>query len=595
MAEIEVRYSPKLKSWVLVEADKVVGGLDLKPYDPPRNLGGIPVVNVRTVEISDHLRGKGHGGRLYRAVIDGLRRQHPEGFVFAPSHLPADPTLVEPYGSVKTPPSPAAERVWDSLRREYPTDGGMIYVGPEKNRPPQMKFSTPKPPTRPPGAAMAKPQDYPFYVTDRSGRIVSGWEYAQDAQDALYELQDESPGSRAAVSSRHSLQVKLGRLPGPSDWMDPDELTAHVREGRSGSMVPRRDRMPGPMQRVERAAQAAKDAPFAPRATPGAPPGSTGPFRPENVKPPSRAMTGSWGGQLPPHEEMIEKARLAERERLGSGMMRDKPPPLSGRMSEAALDAEMEAIYGPKSTFPEPGLLESGADASGQEYDYWKKSSRRSLIDAERQLKYAYDGDSAAALGRAYRHLNEADATGKYLGDATELRAMADGLLAQIPPEEWERVEGAYFSGERGRTKDAAEALLDARHARGTVSSTASAAILGGSAAKRARQRTAALAAGGLFAGKALRFLGGGALGVAGLVLDSREVGSAELQSPKERALMRDEALLSSRLPPESERFVGPGGGKHYRRERFGPSEEELEELAARMPPSRMISEGDWK
>ena len=269
--------------------------------------------------------------------------------------------------------------------------------------------------------------------------------------------------------------------------------------------------------------------------------------------------------------------------------------PISGRMSEAALDAEMEAIYGPKSTFPEPGLLESGADAPGQEYDYFKKSSRRSLIDAERQLKHAYDDDSAAALGRAYRHLNEADATGKYLGDATELRALADDLLAQIPPEEWERVEGAYFSGERGRTKDAAEALLDARHARGTVSSTASAAMAGGAAAKQARQRTAALAAGKLFAGKTLRFLGGGALGVAGLALDSSVAETAEVHSPKERALMRDEELLAARLPPESERFVGPGGGERYRAETGRQTEAELAELAARMPPSRMISEGDWK
>lgn len=73
--------------------------------------------------------------------------------------------------------------------------------------------------------------DYPFYVTDQSGRILSGWEHAEDAQDALREIQDESPGSRARIQSSGSLKNQLRRSPDPSDWMDVDELTAHVRRG----------------------------------------------------------------------------------------------------------------------------------------------------------------------------------------------------------------------------------------------------------------------------------------------------------------------------------------------------------------------------
>jgi hypothetical protein len=81
-----------------------------------------------------------------------------------------------------------------------------------------------------PGGAI----DYPHYVTDRSGRIYSGWEFPEDAKDALRELQGESPGIDARVESKIMRKRRLGLEVRPTDWMDNEEVVARVREGQYG-------------------------------------------------------------------------------------------------------------------------------------------------------------------------------------------------------------------------------------------------------------------------------------------------------------------------------------------------------------------------
>ena len=206
--------------------------------------------------------------------------------------------------------------------------------------------------------------------------------------------------------------------------------------------------------------------------------------------------------------------------------------------------SEMEAIYGPKSTFPEIELRESSADKAAQQYDYTKKASRRALIDAEQQLKHAYDSDSAAALGRAYRHLDEAAKWQRYPDDVHELRVMADDLLSQISKEEWDQIEATYYSGERGRAKDAAEALLDA-------------SLLHGASAPDGHK------VGARFAGKALKFGKAGlkAIPLAGLAAEFADIPTAEASTIAEEFRTREEVLEAEKAAEESAAFLAEQPG----------------------------------
>ena len=83
-----------------------------------------PMRSVQDVHLDESLRGKGLGVRMYEEAIAYLGKQHPQGFLFVPSSLTGSGATTE-----------EAERVWNSLRKRYMTNGESLYVGPKRNAP----------------------------------------------------------------------------------------------------------------------------------------------------------------------------------------------------------------------------------------------------------------------------------------------------------------------------------------------------------------------------------------------------------------------------------------------------------------------------
>ena len=66
----------------------------------------------------------------------------------------------------------------------------------------------------------SKYPDYDYYVYDReTGGVLSGWEFAEDAQDALDEIEELYPG-RTRLGSARAYKQKFGRIPSQSDWVE---------------------------------------------------------------------------------------------------------------------------------------------------------------------------------------------------------------------------------------------------------------------------------------------------------------------------------------------------------------------------------------
>jgi len=62
--------------------------------------------------------------------------------------------------------------------------------------------------------------DYDYYVYDReTGGVLSGWEFAEDAQDALEEIEELYP-DRTRLGSARAYKQKFGRIPSQSDWVE---------------------------------------------------------------------------------------------------------------------------------------------------------------------------------------------------------------------------------------------------------------------------------------------------------------------------------------------------------------------------------------
>jgi len=62
--------------------------------------------------------------------------------------------------------------------------------------------------------------DYDYYVYDReTGGVLSGWEFAEDAQDALDEIEELYP-DRTRLGSARAYKQKFGRIPSQSDWVE---------------------------------------------------------------------------------------------------------------------------------------------------------------------------------------------------------------------------------------------------------------------------------------------------------------------------------------------------------------------------------------
>ena len=75
--------------------------------------------------------------------------------------------------------------------------------------------------------------DYPYYVYDReTGGVLSGWEFAEDAQDALVEIEEISPG-RARTGSARAYKQRFGNIPSQSDWVE-DSAVEYLQKSRLG-------------------------------------------------------------------------------------------------------------------------------------------------------------------------------------------------------------------------------------------------------------------------------------------------------------------------------------------------------------------------
>jgi len=61
---------------------------------------------------------------------------------------------------------------------------------------------------------------YDFYVVDRLGQIVSGWENSLDADDAIEEIIREWPNAEVRTLHARTVAQRLGRPPVDSDWLD---------------------------------------------------------------------------------------------------------------------------------------------------------------------------------------------------------------------------------------------------------------------------------------------------------------------------------------------------------------------------------------
>jgi len=89
-------------------------------------------------------------------------------------------------------------------------------------------LSRSRPPTRPPGAVMAK---YKFYVTTPDGKIHSGWNTAEDANDAIRDIKADFPSANVRTRSAWGYEQQHG-APSKEAWLAPGETKAALSPSR---------------------------------------------------------------------------------------------------------------------------------------------------------------------------------------------------------------------------------------------------------------------------------------------------------------------------------------------------------------------------
>ena len=70
--------------------------------------------------MDDAFRGYGYGKNLYKAIIDEIGK-----------HVGNRGAFVGANECAAGHTSEAAQRVWESLARDYPSSGNVVYVGPK--------------------------------------------------------------------------------------------------------------------------------------------------------------------------------------------------------------------------------------------------------------------------------------------------------------------------------------------------------------------------------------------------------------------------------------------------------------------------------